>query len=259
MNKHQLLVVLGSVLVTIILYFGCGHVPKEKLNNEAKKQDDKSEVVFLSLKEQAKSRLDKQQNENLENLEKVLNNTKNDSTKVETLKQMASFWYQSGVLPVSAYYAEKVSESTNTGEAWQITGSSYRIALVGSKEENLKELFSQKAIHAFEKAIAIDSTNANYQMQLAMVYVEKPLQDNPMKGILLLRELNTKFPKNADIEIQLGKLAIQTGQFDKAIARFLKAIELSPGTLSINCLLAEAYHGKGDEAKANEVIKKCNK
>ena len=96
-------------------------------------------------------------------------------------------------------------------------------------------------------------------MQLAMVYVDKPLEDNPMKGILMLRELNTKHPENADVNIQLGRLAIKTGQFEKAVERLKKAVELSPGTVSIYCLLADAYTGLGDKTNAGLAEKKCKK
>ncbi|MBK8737205.1 MAG: tetratricopeptide repeat protein [Saprospiraceae bacterium] len=90
-----------------------------------------------------------------------------------------------------------------------------------------------------------------------MVYVDKPLTDNPMKGILMLRDLNTKYPNNADVNIQLAKLAIRTGQFDKAVERLEKALALSPQTLSINCLLAEAYNGNGNIEKAKVAMQKC--
>lgn len=259
LNKHQVILIFAAILLTVILYFGFGRVPKEAMNTKPSGENDKSEMVLLSAKEKARAELKKEQIDKLQILEKVLATTNNDSTKVETLKQLAAFWYEAGKAEVSGYYAEKVSDILNDKEALQITGTTYRIAIVSSKDENIKDICSQKASKAFEKAIAIDSSNVNYQMQLAMVFVDRPLQDNPMKGILMLRDLNAKYPDNVDVIVQLGKLAIQTGQFDKAIERFKKATVLSPETPSIFCLLAEAYNGKGDKANADLAIRNCKK
>ncbi len=240
-----------------MLYFGFGKVPKEGTESNEKTAADNSSMVLESIREQAKAGLASDAKDSVSALEKISVTTNNDSTKVETYKKLASFWYQAGKAEVSGYYAEKISDITKDKEALQITGTTFRIAIASAKDEKIKDICSEKAIKAFESAIAIDTTNVNYKMQLAMVYVDRPIQDNPMKGILMLRELNTKYPENIDVLVQLGKLAIQTGQFDKAVERLSKAIQLSPQTPSIFCLLAEAYNGKGDKTNADLAIKKC--
>ena len=261
LSKNQIIAVSSAVLLTFVLYFGFGEVPKAEPPAATKTKEDKTyETVLLASKEEATAKLTPEQKNTLHTLESVLSSTKNDSTKVESLKQLASFWYQSGKPEVSGYYADMVSDILKDKEAYQITGTTYRIALSeGGLDEKVRDVCSRRAIRAFENAIRLDSTNVNYQMQLAMVYVDKPLEDNPMKGILMLRELNTKHPENADVNIQLGRLAIKTGQFEKAVERLKKAVELSPGTVSIYCLLADAYTGLGDKTNAGLAEKKCKK
>lgn len=259
MNRHQITVISIAVLLTLVLFFAFGKVPKEA--NQAKESQKSTASPTTQLLEtaevQAKTKLSKVQLDELKVIEEALSKTKIDSIKVEFYKQIASFWYKANKPEVSGLYAEKIAEITNDQEAWQIAGTTFRIALQSDDEEAVKEVCSQMAIRAFQKAIAIDSSNVNYQMQLAMVYVDKPLTDNPMKGILMLRELNTKYPQNADVNIQLAKLAIRTGQFDKAVERLEKALALSPQTVSINCLLAEAYTGNGNTDKAKVAMQKC--
>lgn len=260
MSRHQTIIVISALVLTLVLYFGFGKVPKQGVELPVKETSDvKSSVLLEEAKEKAKSGLQKEQNDKLIELEKALSSSNTDSAKAESYKQLASFWYTVGKPEVSAYYAEKVSDITGDKEALQITGTTYRIAIAASTDEAIKTVCSEKAVKAFEKAIELDSSNVNYKMQLAMVYVDRPQQENPMKGILMLRELNTRYPDNVDVLVQLGKLAIQTGQFDKAIERLLKATQVSPQTPSIYCLLAEAYSGKGDKANAELTIKKCKK
>lgn len=259
MNRHQITVISIAVLLTLVLFFAFGKVPKEAGQaKEPEKSTVSPTTQFLETAEvQAKTKLSKAQVDEVNAIEETLSKTKINSTKVELYKKIASFWYKANKPEVSGLYANKIAEITNDKEAWQIAGTTFRIALQSDDEEAVKDVCSQMAIHAFQKAIAIDSSNVNYQMQLAMVYVDKPLTDNPMKGILMLRDLNTKYPKNADVNIQLAKLAIRTGQFDKAVERLEKALALSPQTLSINCLLAEAYNGNGNIEKAKVAMQKC--
>lgn len=48
----------------------------------------------------------------------------------------------------------------------------------------------------------------------------------PMRGIMMLREILEKDPGNAEAHWHLGLFSVQSGQFDKAAERFHKVIEL---------------------------------
>ena len=78
-----------------------------------------------------------------------------------------------------------------------------------------------------------------------------------MKGILMLRDLIEKEPENVLVLSTLGRFAIQTGQFEKAIERLEKAISLDPKNNKANCLLAQAYQGVGNAEKAAEYANIC--
>ena len=78
-----------------------------------------------------------------------------------------------------------------------------------------------------------------------------------MKGILLLRELDAQNPENIAVNSQLARLAIKTGQFDKAIGRLEKVLVKEPNNSKLICLLAEAYSG-ANNPKAAAMTEKCN-
>ena len=61
-----------------------------------------------------------------------------------------------------------------------------------------------------------------------------------MKGILLLRDLNEKNPDNVKIILTLARLGLQTGQFDKAIARIESALEIDSENSEAICYMANA-------------------
>ena len=92
-----------------------------------------------------------------------------------------------------------------------------------------------------ENAISFDPDNLDHQINLALCYVEKPLEDNPMKGIMMLLELNKANPENISVLLQLGKLALQTNQIDRAIARFETVLEYDAENNQAHCFLADIY------------------
>nr|HRO74505.1 bacterial transcriptional activator domain-containing protein [Saprospiraceae bacterium] len=69
--------------------------------------------------------------------------------------------------------------------------------------------------------------------------------------------LNKQHPKNVTVLNQLGRLALQTKQYDKALERLEAAIQLEPDNKNTNCLLATVYQETGNQAKADEYNKKC--
>lgn len=49
---------------------------------------------------------------------------------------------------------------------------------------------------------------------------------NPMEGIMMLKEIVEENPDNAEAHWYLGHFSVESGQYDKAIMRFQKVIEL---------------------------------
>jgi cytochrome c-type biogenesis protein CcmH/NrfG len=55
--------------------------------------------------------------------------------------------------------------------------------------------------------------------------------DNPVKGITLMREVLEQDPKNEKVLYNLGVLAIQSNQLDKAAERFAQLVKVNPGNV----------------------------
>ena len=110
--------------------------------------------------------------------------------------------------------------------------------------------------YAFQNAASLNPTNIEHTINLALCYTENPPADNPMKGTLLLLNLEKANSGNIPVNIQLARLGIKTGQFDKAIARLEKILAKEPDNKRAVCLLAEAY-SKSNNAKSAELVRKC--
>ena len=69
--------------------------------------------------------------------------------------------------------------------------------------------------------------------------------------------MNKENPDNPLVLTNLGRLAIQTGQYDKAIQRLESAVAIEPENRNANCLLAQVYSETGNQEKAALFLKKC--
>ena len=167
------------------------------------------------------------------------------------LKPLSAAWHNAGHDEVAAIYAQQIAETEKTDDAWSIAGANFYLALQKATEPNLRDFCSKRAAEAFQNAASLNPTKLEHRLNLALCFVENPPANNPMKGILQLRELDAQNPENIMVNYQLARLAIKTGQFDKAIARLEKTLPKDPQNRRLICLLADAYEGKGDAKAAN--------
>ncbi len=189
----------------------------------------------------------------IENSAKVVGEAKE---KAEMYKKISGWWYRQKRPDLAGYYAEKVAEIENTDAAWAIAATSYTSdgSALGAES---KAFCEKKSIAAFEKAIQLAPDNTAHQVNLALCYVNHPPSDMPMKGIQMLLEINKKEPENVMVLLTLSRLAIRTGQYDKAISRLEKVISIEPENTQAACLLADAYQQVGNPEKSESWMKKC--
>lgn len=257
MNKQQTLVISLAAILFLFLYFGVDRKPREQATiDKARALAAESTNVAVLLKE-AKEKMPPAQKNMIASLEQLVQTSESDSTKISYLKQLAGKWYEFKNPAISGHYAEQIAEMTNTPEAWSIGGTTYTIALQQSKEEKIKSYCAQRAVKAYENAISLQPDNLDHQVNLALVNADYPPKENPMKGILMLLDLNKANPENVSVLYNLGRLGLKTGQFEKASQRLEKAISIDPENLRANCLIAEAYAGLGNMEKKAAAEKRC--
>ena len=93
------------------------------------------------------------------------------------------------------------------------------------------------------------------QIQAALSNIQDA--DNPqsqMKGILQMRSLSEKYPENADLQWNMGLFSIQSGQYEKAVARFEKVINIDAQRLDAYMQLAMSYLALQDTSAATGVL-----
>jgi Flp pilus assembly protein TadD len=87
-------------------------------------------------------------------------------------------------------------------------------------------------------------------VELGATYLFGDISATPMEGILKIREVAEKDSTNIYAQLMLGKGSLLSGQYDKAIDRFLRVCRFEPANLEAALLLAEAYERTGDKKNA---------
>lgn len=104
-----------------------------------------------------------------------------------------------------------------------------------------------------EVVLATDSLDKAVAEAVAMV------QDPnlpPMRGIGILRQIAEENPEYAEAQFQLGLLSMQSRQYDKAVGRFIKVIDLTPERVKALFFLGNAYAALGNKEDAIRTFEK---
>ncbi len=259
MNKVQILAIGVAVLLFAGLYFGASTKPDKQKKIESSRAINRASTDFETLIAEARLQLTTEQASKIAVLDQQLaTDNLPDTAKVGLLKKLSGSWYRIGNLVVAGEYAEQVANIVNTDAAWSVAGATYFNGLLAAKEEKIRSYSAARAVKAFESAISLAPDQVEHQVNLALVYAEAPPQDNPMRAVLMLRDMETKYPNAPAVFNALGRLAIKTSQWDRAVQRLEKAWSLDKKNPNTPCLLAQAYEGAGNNNKANEFKALCN-
>ncbi len=255
MSKKQVTVLLAMVLLFCLIYFLGDTKSKDQQLVEKSRSENIESTGIQNLLIEAKSNLDDTQKGILNALTSEVDKSQ-DSLKVPVLEKLSSTWYSYGYPAIAGHYAEEIANTLNTEDSWAIAGSTFGICLRTSEEQKIRDYCLKRSVQAFENAISLNPDKVDYRTNLALNFVESPPQENPMKGILMLRELNEKYPNDIGVLKQLGRLAIMTGQYDKAKERLTRAYNIAPENVELNCFLAQALESLGnmEEAKKHKEI-----
>lgn len=256
MVRSQWILLVGA-LVLFAAMLSCPKSSPQQAKVERSRNMEGPAADLNSLAATAKSALTPEQKSAIEAAEQVLSTAADTTAKAEAAKKVSGLWYQANRADVAALYAVEVANLEKTAGAWEIAGANLNLAATNAQEPAMKTAFSRQAAEAFQNAASLEPSEVRHKINLALVYVESPPQDNPMKGILMLRDLDTQFPNNPAVLTQLGRLAIKTGQWEKAIQRLEAALKVDPKNDKAACLLAEAYKGSNQPDKAKAFEGRC--
>lgn len=199
----------------------------------------------------------------INDLEGQLKNASGDADKLSLQKQLAKQWDDDNQPAPSAFYYQAVARKENTFDNWMNAGNHFNDAYKSTQDTAVQPAFVENAIEAFKNAVKLQPNNLDAKTGLGVAYVNQtslgitdPNGGSPMQGITLLLDVVQHDPKNINANLNLGLFAMQSKQYEKAVARFKTVIAQKP-EVEPYFYLAESYKQLGMKKEAIAAYQKC--
>ena len=256
-NKEQAFYIIGAIILFAVLYFGFDSKPSSQKVLEKSRAMSTQEYDITTYQAEAKKSLKADEIKDLETLEAQVEHAGQDTARLDILKQLSGYWFTLNNPVMAGFYAKQIAEVENTGTSWSITGTTFASALQMELEEKLKLFARNQALEAFENAISLEPDVIDHRVNQALCYIEVPEAGEPMKGIQMLAGLATKYPDAAAPPYQLARLAVRTGQYERAQTRIEQAMKLDPQNPKIACLAVDIYTALNKPSEAQQAAEVC--
>jgi outer membrane protein len=251
MKKLQI----SLVVVAVLLGLGLFTLPKIVVKNlagntanmaEKPHTDEDSHNADTSMHT---SKVSEKQSVRLSELKGNLAKATTPTLQLVALDSLINFWTVAQRLDSAVVYAEKSLILENNEfrllKVANLYYDAFSFALKADKAQKMAlkaESYLQKVLDKNPKL-----TETKVKLGLTIKYLN-PQQ--PMKGILLVREASKEDPKNALALFSLGSLFAERNDFAKAVEQFEKLVNAHPTHVEGWAYLANSYEQTGQKEKA---------
>jgi len=260
MNRPQWITAGIALLLTIGLYaatqkqlFGAKEKPTLSQNNS----DAQPAITIDSILVHAKESLKPEQVARLNFLENTISRGDVANQKIHQYHQLAHYWADTAqIFEPYAWYTAEAARLENSEKSLTFAAHLFLDNLKVEENPELKRWKALQAKDLFERSLKINPSNDSTEVGLGETYLYGGIGGGPMQGILKIRGVAEKDSTNVYAQLSLGRASVMSGQYDKAVNRFLTVLRLQPQNLEAILSLAETYEQKGDKASAVEWYKK---
>lgn len=260
MKNNQFLFLLVAIgLIGLIYFFGSTKLPQNttsKTADHANTEAISATFSFDSLKTVFLNQMNTKNASTITNLEKQLTNstTALQSGVYDTLVRL---WKAADKLNMAAYYFGEKAKLENSEKNLNFAGQLHLDLMHEAPYQGLQIWEAKQAISCFDQSLQSNPNNDTVKMALASCFIQGV--GETMKGVQILLGIVKEHPDHVPANILLGKMAVQSQQFDKAIVRLERLKTIEPKNTEVLYFLAEAYKGKGEKEKAIVLFEQCKK
>ncbi len=210
---------------------------------------------FDSILTASRSRLPKTAADSVKTMENELAAIRDSSRMAVVFERLAGVWKRNMGGQVAAWYLAKAAKLENSEKKLTFAGQNF-LQLMGNESSSSVQVWeAAEGVSCLEQSLKINPDNEETKLGLAEGYIEGT--GEPMRGVQILLAIVKEKPNDVAANMLLGRMAIQSGQFDKAVGRFETVLKQEPENKEALYFLAQAYEGKGDKKKATELLEKC--
>jgi len=251
LNKAQWIIIgIGILLVAGLYRFGRTSPYKTEIKKSAQSVTQ-NELTTDSILFHAKEILKPDQITWMNDLEQSIIRGDVKKQKLEVFHQLAHFWKDSArIFEPYAWYEAEAARLENSEKSLTFAAHLILENLRNEPSDRLKRWKALQAKDLFERSLSINDKNDSTIVGLGACYIFGNISDNPMEGILKVRQVVERDSTNVFGQMVLGHGSIISEQYDRAIDRFEKALAQQPGNLEAILMIAEIYERKADKTNA---------
>lgn len=251
MKRNQYILIFSSIVLVLILFFFGKTTKPAKQNLLTETTKTATTDVLTAIISQSKQKLTIQQSNSFSQLEKKLAATTINDDKIHIYHQLATFWKDSAtVFELYAFYTAEAAKLDNSEKNLTFAAQLFIDNLLIESEPAMQNWLATNGKVLLEKALSINPNNDSSKIGLGACYILGNISNQPMQGILPVREIATKNPDNLYAQLILGLGGKKSGQYDKAIERFGTILQKNSTNLEAMMHLAECFDLKGDKKNA---------
>lgn len=255
MKKHFFVIILGAICLSVFLYFR----PKVVVKNEIKANRDNASAeqntaaTESNNEEHASVQLSKEATNQLTELKTQL---AKDKKNVQLFEQIAGVFAKENIFDSAAYYFEQAAILSPSLATWSRAGDAYFQAMSLALKPTSIERLTKQTQEMYAKVLAIKPDDLHARTNLAMTYVGSA---SPMQAISLLRQVLEDAPDYEPALMNMGALSLQSGQNDKAAARFQQVLKKNPSNINAQIGFAYSMIGLKQTRDAKKILEEVLK
>jgi len=258
-KQPQIITIGIALLLTAGTYFFVRTTPKKKAApvaeahgpNDGHDHGTETNITADTILAMAKKQLSPDQVVRITTLENSISRGDVKDQQIHVYHQLAKFWSDSArIFEPWAWYTAEAARLENSEKSLTFAAQQFLDNLQADEVPERRKWKALQAKDLFERSLQINPANDSAKIGLGGAYLFGGISATPMEGILKVREVAEKDSTNIYAQMMLGKGSLLSGQYDKALDRFLKVVRMDPKNLDACLLLGEVYERTGDKAKA---------
>jgi tetratricopeptide (TPR) repeat protein len=266
LRSSQYIAIAAAVALIGVLYFWGNTTPPDKLPENTRPQgetaippaQDLAPFSIDSFIDACRKTLDATKGHEIDALQQDLKNAGNDAERMALNYKLAHAWEINNYKPIAAYFGAFGAKLENSEKKLNFAGQFFLELMYDSSNTGSMRVWeANQAIACFKRALELNGDDDSTKVNLALAYIEGT--NETMQGVQLLLALTREKPDHLAANLVLGKMAVRSAQWDKAIKRLEHLLEKYPENTEALYFLAEAYKGSGNKEKAIALFEQCKR
>ncbi|WP_118950612.1 tetratricopeptide repeat protein [Taibaiella helva] len=265
MKPLHYIVIAAALALTGLLYFGGNTVAPKKEKSagpmaeggtpgerQAAGLNIPTPANFDSLLVAAKRKLSPAAQADIVRQENAVTRGDVKEQQILAYEALGKLWQQYKNRAIAAHYFGKSGKLENSQKKLNFAAHLFSEELHEERDPHVRQWMAEEAIACYQQSIGLNPDNDTTRIDLAEIYIAGT--GETMKGIEQLLTIVRKDSTNIPANLILGRMAVESGQLDKAIQRGQTILGVDKENVEAYWFMAEAYRRKGDVAKAKELL-----